>query len=110
MRNVLSLVPRGAQGLVGAWVRTIFAQPDQEAVREQLELVADSLAGKYPKAADLLREAGEDVIAHMAFPREHWRRIHSTNVRKRLHRGRWPSSPGTPKRSPRSLPWGSPRR
>ncbi len=45
MRNLLGLVPRGAQELVGAWVRTIFAQPDQEAAREQLELVAGSLEG-----------------------------------------------------------------
>ena len=86
MRNLLGLVPRGAQPLVGAWVRTIFAQPDQEAAREQLELVVGSLEGKYPKAADLLRDAGEDVITHMAFPQAHWRRIHSTNVLERLHR------------------------
>ncbi len=44
-RNLLGLVPRGAQQLVGAWVRTIFAQPDQEAAREQLEFVAQSLEG-----------------------------------------------------------------
>lgn len=86
MRNLLGLVPGGAQPLVGAWVRTILAQPDQDAAREQLELVAGSIDGKSPKAADLLREAGEDVIAHMAFPQAHWRRIHSTNVLERLHR------------------------
>ncbi|QAA77163.1 MAG: Mobile element protein [Candidatus Bipolaricaulis sibiricus] len=86
MRNPLGLVPGGAQPLVGAWVRTIFALPDQDAAREQLELVAGSIDGKSPKAADLLREAGEDVIAHMAFPQAHWRRIHSTNVLERLHR------------------------
>ncbi len=67
-------------------MRTIFAQPDQEAAREQLELVAGSLEAKLPKAADLLREAGEDVITHMAFPQAHGRRIHSTNVLERLHR------------------------
>lgn len=86
LRNLLGLVPRGAQPLVGAWVRTIFAQPDPEAARKQLELVAGSLEGKFPRAAELLREAGEDVIAHMAFPQAHWRRIHSTNVLERLHR------------------------
>lgn len=86
LRNLLGLVPRGAQPLVGAWVRTIFAQPDPEAARKQLELVAGSLERKFPRAAELLREAGEDVIAHMAFPQAHWRRIHSTNVLERLHR------------------------
>ena len=80
MRNLLGLVPRGVQELVG-----VDDPPDQEAARDQLEL-AGSLEGKYPKAADLLREAGEDVITHMAFPQAHWRRIHSTNVLERLHR------------------------
>lgn len=86
MRNVLSLVPRGAQELVGAWVRTIFTQPDQEAAREQLECVSRRLERKFPRVAALLQEAGEDVLVHMAFPQAHGRRIHSTNVRKRLHR------------------------
>ncbi|MFH1609207.1 MAG: IS256 family transposase [Candidatus Bipolaricaulota bacterium] len=86
MRNLLSLVPRSAQQLVGAWVRTIFAQPDQEAARDQLEMVATGMEKRFPRVAALLREAGEDALAHMAFPREHWRRLHSTNVLERLHR------------------------
>lgn len=63
----LGLVPRGAEELVGAWARTIFAQPDQGAAREQLELVAGNLERKYAKAAELLREAAEDGLAPMAF-------------------------------------------
>ena len=30
-------------------------------------------------------DAAEDVLAHMAFPKGHRRRLHSTNVVKRLH-------------------------
>lgn len=86
LRNLLGLVPRSAQQLVGAWVRTIFAQPGQEGAREQLEQVARDLEKRFPRAAALLREAGEDVLAHMAFPQEHWRRLHSTNVLERVHR------------------------
>jgi len=86
MRNLLGLVPQRAQGLVGAWVRTIFVQPDEKAAREQLEFVARSLERDFPRVAGLLREAGEDVLAYMAFPQAHWRRIHSTNVLERLHR------------------------
>jgi len=29
--------------------------------------------------AELLREAAEEVLAYIAFPAGHWRRIHSTN-------------------------------
>src|SRR5690606_6040937 len=44
------------------------------------------LALRFPKAAQKLRDACDDVLAHMAFPRAHWRRLHSTNVLERLNR------------------------
>nr|MBO2472369.1 IS256 family transposase [Bacillota bacterium] len=36
--------------------------------------------------AALLTEAADDVLAYMAFPREHWQKIHSTNPLERLMR------------------------
>ena len=86
MRNLLARVPKHAQPMVAALVRTIFAQPDLESAREQLEHVAANLDRRFPQAAALLRDAMEDVLAYMAFPAEHWRRIHSTNVLERLNR------------------------
>src|SRR5690606_25387799 len=80
MRNLLARVPKHAQPMVAALVRTIFAQPDLAAAREQLEHVAAHLDRRFPQAAALLRDAMEDVLAYMAFPTEHRRRIHSTNV------------------------------
>ena len=41
---------------------------------------------KYPNAAALVREAEEDVLAHYAFPSEHWRQIRSTNPLERLNK------------------------
>jgi transposase-like protein len=35
MRNLLTRVPKSAQGFVATMVRTIFAQPDAHSVREQ---------------------------------------------------------------------------
>ena len=35
MRNLLTRVPRTAQSFVATMVRSIFAQPDAESVREQ---------------------------------------------------------------------------
>ncbi|EKP95148.1 IS256-like element ISTsu1 family transposase [Thermaerobacter subterraneus] len=86
MRNLLARVPKHAQPMVAALVRTIFAQPDLASAREQLEHVAANLDQRFPQAAALLRDAVEDVLAYMAFPAEHWRRIHSTNVLERLNR------------------------
>ena len=86
MRNLLATVPRSAGGTVAAIVRTIFAQPDHPSAMAQLRRVAEGLAPKFPAAAELLEEAAEDVLAHLHFPEEHRRRLHSTNPLERLHK------------------------
>ena len=45
-----------------------------------------ALQRRYPKAADLLVEAEADILAYMAFPQSHWRRIYSTNPLERLNK------------------------
>ena len=40
MRNALSLVPKAAQQMVGATIRTVFAQPDAKSAREQWRRVS----------------------------------------------------------------------
>lgn len=86
MRNALSRVPRAAQTKVAAFIRTIFAQPDKESAHRQLRFVADSLRPAYERAAELLEEAEEDLLAHMQFPAQHWRKLHSTNPLERIDR------------------------
>jgi transposase-like protein len=86
MRNLLSTVPKGAQDTVAAVVRSIFSQPDHASAMTRLHDVAQMLAPKFPLAAELLEEASEDVLSHMHFPREHRRRLHSTNPIERLHK------------------------
>lgn len=84
MRNILAKVSKSAQAEVAAAVRTVFAQPDIGAAREQLRRVAQRLA-KHPKAAALLIEAEEEILAHMVLPESHRRRMHSTNPLERLN-------------------------
>jgi transposase-like protein len=86
MRNALSRVPRGAQAMVAAAIRTIFAQADRESATTQLRRVADSLGQRFPSVSDQLEEAEADLLAHAAFPREHWRQIYSTNPLERLNK------------------------
>ena len=86
MRNVLSVVPKQAQDAVAAIVRTIFAQPDHASAMTQLHEVARMLGAKFPSVAELLEDAAEDVLAHLHFPMEHRRRLHSTNPLERLHK------------------------
>jgi len=76
LRNALSLVAKNAQPMVAGVIRTIFAQLDPESARAQLVRAKETLASRFGKVADLLEEAGDDVLAHMAFPVEHRRQIH----------------------------------
>ena len=86
LRNLLARVPQRDKAVVAALVRTIFAQPDRQAAGLQLREVARLLQGRWPQAAPLLVAAEDDVLAYMAFPREHWTRLYSTNVLERLNR------------------------
>ena len=86
MRNLLSVVPKAAQETVAAIVRTVFSQPDHASAMAQLHDVATMLRPRFPQAAELLEHAAEDLLAHLHFPREHRRRLHSTNPLERLHK------------------------
>ncbi len=84
MRNALSLVPKAAQQMVGATIRTVFAQPDARGAREQWRRVADGFRSRFPRLAELMDEAEEDVLSYATFPAEHWQKIWSNNPLERL--------------------------
>ncbi len=87
MRNALSLVPKAAQQMVGATIRIVFAQPDAQSAREQWRRIADGFRVRFPKLADLMDEAEEDVLSsYAAFPAEHWQKIWSNNPLERLNK------------------------
>jgi len=86
MRNILAHVPKGDKAIVPAALRTIFAQPDRQAAGQQLAEVVGAMRARWPKAAVLLAEAEEEVLAYMAFPGEHWSRIYSTNPLEPLNK------------------------
>lgn len=86
MRNVLAKVPKSSAEMVAAAVRTIFAQPTGPLVHTQVEQVATTLDTQFPKVAQMLREATEQITAFADFPEAHWRKIWSTNPIERLNR------------------------
>jgi transposase-like protein len=86
LRNVLTRIPRGSAEMVLAAIRTIFAQPDAAAVRDQLDEIATKLEPRFPAVAGMLAEAREDVTAFTAFPVGHWRKVWSTNPLERVNK------------------------
>jgi len=79
MRNALTLVPKAAQQMVGATIRTVFAQPDSGSAHEQWRRVSEGFRHRFPRLSELMDEAEEDVLCYAAFPSEHWQKIWSNN-------------------------------
>ena len=85
MRNALAHVPPKQRPAVVAMLKTIFAQDTAEAAHARWRQVAEALRERFPKLAELMDAAREDVLAYMTFPREHWPQIASTNPLERLN-------------------------
>ncbi len=85
LRNALAHVPPKQRPAAVAMLKTIFAQDTAEAAHAQWRQVADALRERFPKLAELMDGARDDVLAYMTFPREHWPQIASTNPLERLN-------------------------
>ena len=84
-RNLLQCVPKAHQGMVTAALRSVFAQETAAEIQSRWDDLAASLAERFPKAAGLMHEAKEDVLAFRHFPKEHWKKIWSTNLLERVN-------------------------
>ena len=85
-RNLLAHVPKGQADYVAAAFRMIFAQPSADDVHTAWDKTRDELAGRFPKLGPLMDAAKAEVLAFTTFPREHWRKIWSTNPLERLNK------------------------
>ena len=85
MRNALAHAGKTQRRVVSAFIGTAFAQDDAETARTQWRQVADQLRAKVPKLATFMDDAEADVLAFMAFPKDHRAKIHSTNPIERLN-------------------------
>ena len=86
IRNLLAVVPKSHQHMAAAVFRTIFAQPDAEAVDCAWDQVRDLLAASLPKTGPLMDSAKTEVLAFAAFPWAHWQKIWSTNPLERINK------------------------
>jgi len=84
MRNALALVAQRQHQMVAALIRTAFVQENSKEAHRQWRQNADTLRRRFSKLAELMDEAEEDVLAFMAYPREHWPQLASTNTLERV--------------------------
>ena len=75
MRNALSLVPEATQQMVGASIRTVFAQPDAQSTRQQWRRMADGFRHRFARLAELMEGAEEDILAYATPPVDHWQKV-----------------------------------
>jgi putative transposase len=85
LRNAPAHAGKSGRRVVSAFMATAFAQDSAEAAQAQWRKVADQLRPRLPKLAAFMDEAETDALAYMAFPKEHWAKIHSTNSLERLN-------------------------
>jgi len=86
MRNLLARIPHRDKAAVAEAVRLVFDQPSRQSAEFQLHQLVEKLDKTYPDAAALLADAEQDILAYKSFPKEHWRRIHSTNLLERVNK------------------------
>jgi len=86
LRNVLARVPKQAQAMVAATVRSIFEQPDRAAAATRLRQVCETLASRFPAVVQLLDEAEGEILTFLDFPAAHRRQVYSTNPLERLNK------------------------
>jgi len=84
-RNVLSKLPRKAQGKAIALLRSITAEGDRDTAWEQYDRVADRLSTEHSKLTDMLDGAREEVLAYTSFPHRFWRKIRTNNPLENLN-------------------------
>ncbi len=71
--------------MVTAALRSVFAQESPEEIGSRWDDLAASLAERFPNAAALMHEAREDVLAFRHFPKDHWKKVWSTNLLERVN-------------------------
>ncbi len=86
LRDMLGHCAKAQQPLVATAIRQIFSAEDAAEARERLAGVAAALEQTAPKVARLLAGAEEELLAFMAFPKEHWSKLRSTNPLERVNR------------------------
>ena len=86
-RDVAARPPhRADRAAAGRALSAVFREGDPAAVRAAYDRAAAEVGRLDRRAGELLEEAREDALCHLAFPAEHRIRIRTNNVQERANR------------------------
>jgi putative transposase len=85
-RNVAAHAPEAYKKKLAGDLQGIFSQPTAEAALVAFEALRAQYVKTCGKAMQILEDGLGDTLTFMAFPREHWSRISSTNPIERINR------------------------
>lgn len=86
-RNVLARVPKTGRPRVAAMLKAIHAMESREAAEAKaLEVASELEKSRLGEAAMVVGDGCAETLTCTRFPREHWRRIRTSNAIERLNR------------------------
>lgn len=86
MRNALTHAAPKQRPAVLAMIKTIFTHETTEAAYQQWDRVGDALREKFSKLADMRDASRVDVLAYMAYSKDHWAQIASAKPLESLNK------------------------
>jgi putative transposase len=86
LRNVLAQVPKGSAEMATSAIRTIFAQPKAEMVRDQLNVIAGNARPAIGQGRDDAARGHRRSTRVHQLPPAHWEKIWFANPLERLNK------------------------
>ena len=78
--NVLDALPKSLQPKAKAALHEIMNAEHREAAEAAVDRFQETYGAKYPKATEKLLKDREVLLAHFAYPAEHWLHLRTTNA------------------------------
>jgi transposase-like protein len=83
LRNFLAKLPRLAARELKPLVKQIFEAPDHRTALRRGKALLARYRDRYPAAMECLEQDLAECVTCLLFPREHWKRIRTTNLLER---------------------------
>jgi transposase-like protein len=87
IRNILDKVPDKAHDEILAALREIYHAKSHEEAKHSTRIFVARYRSLYPRAADCLEDACDQLFTYFLFPRSHWKSIKTTNPIESLFSG-----------------------